>query len=332
MANGTAPLASAPLKAGAGVNGTAKASNSATKPAGVNGAASKRTLPHWTRAEIASRICAGQALVVRHDVVLNVGAWQAYHPGGVLALSHFVGRDAADEMAAYHSDATLSSMHRYAVARVHPDDYRPETGFAPLTPPITLGLVPHLDGVKGHFAREGAVRLASEIVDGQADGSADDGVGHVNTKAMGNDAVILTPEMIEPLPKPELDRKIEHARSKAYHDLKARVAEAGLFTAPGPLAGYGGDIVRYTLFFVAAQYLFWTSTGYAGQMASAVFLGLFWWQLTCEWTLLLHPFPSLHPLSPLPLAFADTSLRARCRTHRRNWRLVEGPHAGHVGG
>lgn len=298
MPNGTVPTAREPLKAmplnganAAHANGQAKQTNglkanlaspsSSTAPP-LPATPSKRSLPHWTRSEIAQRICGGQALVLRHDLVLNVSSWAAYHPGGALALQHFVGRDGADEIAAYHSDATLAGMSRFAVARVHPADYTSELGWAPLSPPVSLGLVPFTEGVKGQWLREGAVRLACEVVDGVKGGADDKVKTTVNNGAPTREIVTLTPEMIEPIARPEVDRRREHERSKAYHKLKARVVDAGLFNPPGPLAGYGSDIVRYSLFFGGAQLLFWTSKGWVGQMASAFCLGLFWWQLTCE--------------------------------------------------
>jgi delta8-fatty-acid desaturase len=239
---------------------------SASAPAPTpSSSTSKRELPFLSRAEIARRICAGQALLIRHGRVLNVSAWGASHPGGELALLHFVGRDASDEIAAYHSDATLARMDKFAVGRVGPEVEA--EGWAPLTPPVTLGLGRHADGVPGHWRREGNVRLAADVLDGQA---------------QADDVVRLTPEMIEPPAVEGIDRRRERARSKAYHDLKARVTDAGLFNPPGPLAGYGKDVVRYLLLGGSAFALFFLTTGWAGQMASAALLGLCWQQITCE--------------------------------------------------
>lgn len=281
MANGTAPTATTPAKV-VHANGTPNGTiGTLPTPTGTE-AKPPRTLPTWTRAEIARRICAGSQLVLRDDTVLNVTSWAAYHPGGALALAHFVGRDAGDEIAAYHSEGTLGMMARYAVARAHPADHTENEGWAPLTPPIALGLVPHPDGVKGHWAREGQIRLAAEIVDGVENGADDKGTREVNSAPMGLDVVELTPAMMEPVPVPQVDRAREHARSKAYRTLKERVEDAGYFERPGPLSGYGSDIVRYLLLGAGAAYLFFNATGWAGMMASAALLGFFWQQLTCK--------------------------------------------------
>lgn len=318
MANGTAPIAS-PIKVPVHANGDAHGTSAnLDKPNKGKGTASKpkRELPRWTRREIAERICAGSSLVLRGDLVLNVTTWGAYHPGGALSLAHFVGRDAADEIAAYHSDSTLERMKSFAVARVDPVDFTEKRGWAPLTPPISLGLVRHPDGVKGHWVREGQIRLTTEVVDGKTD--ADRGVDTVNTGERHDEVVTLTPDMLEPLDAPDLDREIEHVRSKAYHSLKKRVTDAGLFKPPGPLAGYGKDAIRYSLLMGSALALFFTSTGWAGQMVSAVLLGLCWQQLTCKSPRTVHY-----------VAFADSSPCSRRRTYQRYWQLVVGPHARH---
>ncbi|KAL1407169.1 hypothetical protein Q8F55_006583 [Vanrija albida] len=228
-------------------------------------ASKQRALPTLTRDDVARRITLGQALVLRRDLVLNVTSWMANHPGGALALLHFVGRDGGDEIAAYHSDATLAYMAKFAVGRV---DLDPRTGWAPLTPPIALGLVAHPDGVKGHWAREGNVRLAR-------------GVLHpASPKEGGVEVVLLTPQQLEPAPDKRVDAEKEYARSKAYHELKKRVTDAGLFRPPDALAGYGEDIARYAVLAIIAGSLWYISEGWLGQMASAAFLGFFWQQLT----------------------------------------------------
>ncbi|KAL7420302.1 hypothetical protein Q5752_005271 [Cryptotrichosporon argae] len=217
-----------------------------------------RTLPVLTRADIATRVAAGQSLVLLHGHVLNVTSWASTHPGGALALLHFVGRDASDEVEAYHSDATIARMAKFAVGRVELDD---EHGWRSLTPPIQLGLVRHPDGVKGHWKREGRVVLGTDRL-----------------KETG-DVVVLQPDDLEPLDA-GMDQRREKKRSSAYHELKARVTEAGLFNPPGPLSGYGRDIIRYCLLGGTALVLFFRTTHWTGQLLSAAFLGLLYQQLT----------------------------------------------------
>jgi delta8-fatty-acid desaturase len=185
------------------------------------------TKPVLDRHTIASRICAGELLFIYHALVINASAWANHHPGGVLAILHFVGRDATDEVEAYHSIEAIARLRKYAIGRVEYDD---ELGWPALTPPIALGLIRHPNGVKGDWKREGTVRLAA--VGGVGD--APDGI------------VKIRAEELEPVPS-ELDLRMERRRSKAYHGLKDKLTDAGLFEWPGPLIGYGKDLARYGL-------------------------------------------------------------------------------------
>ena len=209
-----------------------------------------RPKPLLSRDEVAERICQGSILFIYRSQVVNATAWAPYHPGGALALLHFVGRDATDEVEAYHSPTALARMKRLVVGRVEVD----ELGWRPLTPPIALGLVRHPDGQAGHWVKEGQVVLGTSILGELSQGQGVD-VEKKDTKDMS--VVELSPAQLEP-PQTELDLKREQFRSKAYRELRGRVEEAGLFTPPGPLAGYGSDIVRYSLLGGTAFYLFFT--------------------------------------------------------------------------
>lgn len=237
-----------------------------------------RTAAVLSRDEIAERICNGQLLVLRDDKVLNVTNWANHHPGGALALQHFVGRDGGDEIVAYHCQATLDRMQNFVVGRVQVDD---TVGWRPLTPPIALGLRPHPDGVKGHWMREGRVRLEAEPECGTTTSST------VNAGPTAQEVIKITPADLEPSTQAEVDLRTERKRSKSYRTLKARVEDAGLFRPPGPLAGYGEDIARYLILAITSAYLFFNTTGWAGQMTSAALLGFCYQQLTCECNLTL---------------------------------------------
>ena len=70
------------------------------------------------RSELISRIISGQNLVIYHSLVLDLTRWADKHPGGKLAVLHFVGRDASDEMDAYHSLHDLKKVNGFVVGRV----------------------------------------------------------------------------------------------------------------------------------------------------------------------------------------------------------------------
>ncbi|KAJ3509680.1 hypothetical protein NMY22_g16212 [Coprinellus aureogranulatus] len=69
-----------------------------------------------SRAAVVDAVLNGDTLIVYRDHLLRItDNWLDAHPGGSLALLHFVGRDATDEIEAYHSDKTLSLISRYAI-------------------------------------------------------------------------------------------------------------------------------------------------------------------------------------------------------------------------
>ena len=197
---------------------------------------SRSARPILSRNQVAERICQGAVLIIYHSQLINATKWAPSHPGGALALLHFVGRDATDEIDAYHSETAKKRMDRMVMGRVEVDE---EEGWKPLTPPIALGLIQHKDGQPGHWMREGEVRLA----DGKVEGDV--------SKAI----ITLTPDQLEPLDT-GLSRRTEQIRSKAYRDLRRKITEAGLFERPGPLSGYGSDIARYTFLATMAFGLF----------------------------------------------------------------------------
>ncbi|WWC57696.1 uncharacterized protein I303_100230 [Kwoniella dejecticola CBS 10117] len=249
-----------------------------------------RDLPLLTRPEIAQRICDGQQLIILHGEVLNVSAWSVYHPGGALALLHFVGRDASDEIEAYHCPETLARMKKFIAGRVELDS----KGWLPLTPPITLGLVRHPNGVKNNWLKEGSVSLGTSILAGMANlpitlnsehepipvPTTEKSDGIPLSSGPGTDQTIytLTVDQLEP-PTSELDREVEYKRSKAFQELKKRISEAGLFKPSGWLYGYETEIIRYLLLASGAWGLWYYTNGWIGQMTSALCLGLLFQQL-----------------------------------------------------
>lgn len=190
----------------------------------------------FTREQVADRIILGQILFIYNQNLINATNWAAHHPGGALALLHFVGRDATDEIDAYHSESAKARMLRLTVGTVKVD---PLEGWQALTPPVSLGLVRHKDGEPGHWQKEGDVVLA----------------GGLAVKADEAGVISITKDMLEP-PESGLSRKQERVRSMAYRELKDRIVKAGLFERPGPLAGYGKDIARYLALGTAAFSLF----------------------------------------------------------------------------
>ncbi|CAF0873204.1 unnamed protein product [Adineta ricciae] len=62
----------------------------------------------YTRKQIAERIIDhGDLLVIYFNKIYRLNAWIKHHPGGEMAILHMVGKDATDEINAYHSDHIL---------------------------------------------------------------------------------------------------------------------------------------------------------------------------------------------------------------------------------
>ncbi|KAH9937028.1 fatty acid/sphingolipid desaturase [Fomitopsis serialis] len=224
--------------------------------------------PLWTRDQVAARILAGETLVILDNQVIRVPqSWLASHPGGALAILHFVGRDATDEVDAFHSQGTLKRMKGYAVGTVETGT----GGWLPLVPPIMNGWIRRLgaEGKSEWYNEATAFKSsehtpsapASEILLVKRDECA--------TTTQGPSLSTLQP------PPTTLTPKLQAQHSAAYKELHRRVVEAGLYETPF-LTGYGPEVVRYSL--LAALAAFFYSKGWL--VPSALCLGFFWQQLT----------------------------------------------------
>ncbi|KAI9775514.1 MAG: hypothetical protein M1839_001055 [Geoglossum umbratile] len=85
-----------------------------------------------TRDHIYNLIADGQTIVISQQRVLRLDSWLEKHPGGKLTIMHMVGRDATDEMNAYHSARTLKTMSAFQIGRI-------EGTWTNFTPPIRGG-------------------------------------------------------------------------------------------------------------------------------------------------------------------------------------------------
>lgn len=70
------------------------------------------------RNDIEALIAAGRKIVIVDSRVLKVDAWLPYHPGGDKAILHMVGRDATNEVKAFHSAETQQLMLRYQIGKI----------------------------------------------------------------------------------------------------------------------------------------------------------------------------------------------------------------------
>ncbi|KAI0001949.1 fatty acid/sphingolipid desaturase [Russula vinacea] len=91
-----------------------------------------------TRESIATRILNGEHLFILNGHLIRVPhQWLSAHPGGALTILHFVGRDATDEVEAYHPKHVLEKMRAFSQGPVELSG----DGWVPLLPPICTGWI-----------------------------------------------------------------------------------------------------------------------------------------------------------------------------------------------
>ncbi|KAI0082279.1 fatty acid/sphingolipid desaturase [Panus rudis PR-1116 ss-1] len=226
----------------------------------------KPSPPVLTREEVGKRILAGDNLVILRDQVLRIpSSWLTSHPGGALAILHFVGRDATDEVDAFHSAPTLEKMKRYVIGTVDVSEH----AWKPFVPPIMSGWVRRTgkDGAREWFNEASAVRSSTDTVDAPSSQI----LLFKSDETSRSGPTLAT---IEPPPS-SLSLKTAAKHSEAYKALHQRIIDAGLYQCPY-LSGYGQEVLRYTFFLVTSIVAYrckWFLT-------SAFFLGLLWHQIT----------------------------------------------------
>lgn len=222
----------------------------------------------WSRDKVAARILDGDILIIYHAHLLLIPQkWLHAHPGGELALLHFVGRDASAEIEANHLDHTLNLIPKYSIGRVQLTDGLWE----PLLPPIATGWVRRI-GPAGNLVW---FKEATEVLSNQDSHFFPSSSvllvpndSRANHPSGGPTLASLTP------PPSTLSLKQQAQHVEAWRELHKRVTAAGLYNTRY-ITGYGPELLRYTLL-VALSFYFYSHSWF---ITSAVFLGLFWHQL-----------------------------------------------------
>lgn len=237
----------------------------------------KKQKPQWSRQEIAQRILAGENIFIYRDAAVRVSpSWLASHPGGDLAILHFVGRDATDEVDAFHGEDTRKLIQRFVVASVKTG---PE-GWHPLVPPYMTGWrwsqgkwVRDADPAKTTPAGVQAEMFGQHEHD---DVNAPSQILLVEKGTLDQEMKIEQPSMDSLMPSAStLSLKAQAQHSAAYKELHKRVIEAGLYKTRY-ITGIGPDVLRYFIF-ITLSIWFYRKAMY---FLSAVFLGLLWHQLS----------------------------------------------------
>jgi delta8-fatty-acid desaturase len=214
----------------------------------------------WTRQQVANGILAGDNLIILDGALLKVPqVWLERHPGGRLAILHFVGRDATDEVGAFHSNEALKKMKAYIVGRV---EMHPEDGWEPFLPPVMSGWL---------FMNGKWTRTSKPIELEETDKTTEVFLQHLPPSLQTDERPTL--ETIRATAG-SLSPSSQFKQSLAYRQLHQQVKDAGLYSTPY-LGGYGREIIRY-LIFAACCIITYRADW---KLVSAVFLGILWQQL-----------------------------------------------------
>ncbi|KAK9370555.1 fatty acid desaturase-domain-containing protein [Lipomyces kononenkoae] len=245
-----------------------------------------------SRAAIEGMIADGNVIVIYENLVLRVDTWLPRHPGGDKVVFHMVGRDATDEINAYHSEETRTLVRKYQIGRVEG---------------VWKNFIPPIQG--GKFKKSKQIDEAVSLTDESACGSSDDeGVystgastpaelSFLRTKKTCErkevDVNIYAPKL-EDIPisqklfaeyerklverdleiYPSLDYDTQLSITRKYRELEKRLVREGYFQCT--YWGYGRECIRY-IALASLSYYFLNKKWY---FLSAFFLGLFWHQLT----------------------------------------------------
>jgi delta8-fatty-acid desaturase len=230
----------------------------------------------WKHSEIAESILAGDTLVIYRDQVLRIShSWLNTHPGGALAILHYVGRDATDEIEAFHAAHALKRVNQFVVGCIEAT----EEGWQPLIPPIASGWTRRV-GLNGpEWARKAEVESSTMPKTSEKNLLNFDGHNYAPSE------ILLVEKSTSPATSPSLSTlnpppttlslatQTRHAR--AFRELHKKIEDAGLYQTPY-LRGYGPEVLRYLLLALVSIIAY----QHGWFLASGIFLGLYWHQVT----------------------------------------------------
>ncbi|KAK4675215.1 hypothetical protein QC764_500210 [Podospora pseudoanserina] len=256
-------------------------------------------------------IADGHIIVIYDEYVLKLDSWLERHPGGSLAILHMVGKDATDEINAYHKPPTLKTMKAFRIGRKPPgiwtnttppirggvyvkepeekpvvestiptdvsdaeDSSVLETSFSDLSESRSTGTAPTSEDSCGEDLEETTIERMGET-DGQTFRFRSAKKIYVGKK----DPLAFTTwaekqdEARDILEYPSVDPAVQQDIVKKYRELHEKVYELNLYDCP--YIEYAKEMCRYTTLFVASM----TALYNQWYLTSAFFLGLFWHQI-----------------------------------------------------
>ncbi|KAK9467539.1 fatty acid desaturase-domain-containing protein [Lipomyces arxii] len=234
-----------------------------------------------SRSAIERLIADGHQIVIYENRVLRVDSWLPKHPGGDIAVFHMVGRDATDEINAYHSEGARALARKFQIG---------------LIKGTWENFVPPIQGGKFCSEPDEGVSLSSASSSSDEDSAAPIPKirpSKMATEVKKHEPIVVSPQAHDPpasmelmaeyerklverdLNKyPSLDYQTQLNITHKYRELEAFLLKEGYFQCN--YWNYGIESVRYvTLGYLS--YFFLSKDWY---MTSAFLLGLLWHQLT----------------------------------------------------
>lgn len=235
----------------------------------------------FTPREVEDLIAKGHVIIIYDQTVLKLDSWIKYHPGGDKAVYHLIGKDATDEMNAYHSDETKTLFKRYKIGFI-------DGQWKNMLPPIQGGKYRKLNEQDFDLSvNKNRTRLAGEV-------NADikpkipqnvvllEGMEEyypVNNSDPIRDPRILIDNYDNNLVKkdvhdiPPLDYNTQRYLSEKYNELHRKIIGANLYKCP-----YIEYFLQFCINLSLALYsaVFYKTGHY---FVSAILLGFFWQQL-----------------------------------------------------
>ncbi|KAL7784136.1 fatty acid desaturase domain-containing protein [Trichoderma ceciliae] len=256
-----------------------------------------KTLPLMSRDEIEALIASGRHIIIHRGYVLRLDPWLKYHPGGVKAIMHMVGRDATDWVEVLHSQEAKQKMTRYRIGRI-------EGSWLNFRPPIQGGIFRTSTEIESDHSKGNRGIVTGEDISSSSSRAPspvfDVGAGalrerkNVSGYAPGRSASFSSESTAEKAPLdgmsyldivtrehirldleayPTVDEATQAHIIVKYRELHQKIIDTGLYITN--YSAYGWECLRYfSLFFMM---LITLSYGY--YVISALSLGFLWHQL-----------------------------------------------------
>ncbi|KAH6707736.1 fatty acid desaturase [Leptodontidium sp. MPI-SDFR-AT-0119] len=241
--------------------------------------------------EINQLIDDGHAIVILDRKVLKLDSWLQYHPGGDKCILHMVGRDASDEIVAFHPADVRKQMLRYQIGvlakrwenvlpplqrgpnqpveetiEIEIDDGSETESLSSSTNLSDIFDTDHLSpGLTRRRTRTGSVSSRSSVSDMETstpekiDLQIDDKLPEITSE---------TTDSTAPMDQEKLDEIAD-----SFRTLIAKLEDRGLYNCN--YWAYMSDIARLTVIF--STMLFFLHNGW--YVTSSIFMGGFWHQM-----------------------------------------------------